>query len=638
MSILSRFSLLCGICFLAAPCLAQNDPFDAPAGLFDAQPGAFDAQPGAFGAQPADGNTEETEPASPLVKQWLEHSRRGNLALADSISALTRLGRWSDVNGLLSRVAGINATPQQLAEMSQRIGASLFVRIKQHPEIGAPAISGIDKMVDAAASLAESPDRLRQAIKALESNQSDQQLAGTRALLSGGNPAIVELVAAAVTETRPATRDQILRTLLQLGPGGTEALRQLALYGTPEVRANAIESLARISKSSFVVEFVTAALAADAGEQERTAAQRSLIALDGAVPNIESGREILLIDFQRNQDAASLVDNDDHSTILWSVNPERNGVEFQPTARMLAAYRDVADSASRLRRVGGLSPEVGSMVLSAEIGYRVMVDPDWGDPEQTELALQAFPTLTDPIVFSKALRHSIRTEDHAASIGLIRLLNPEAISVPNIELLVRGTGSVPTPLIDAASSPEPRVRFEAALKVAQLAGKEPYAGSSYVMHTLSEMSSLNDKPKAILIETRPDVIISIESILGDLGFKVEVAHTVSTLQKCIRQGGDLRMVVAKTQLPDLPPIELVDLVRRLDRGRDVPIIFYGPDSPILGAFRWRAPTIWIDQPASTAGLEDLRNQVLRQRRLPQLTYIDRQMYRDAATAVLADLL
>ena len=624
MSILLRFSLLCALCLAATPCLAQADPFDNPAGLFGEAPPA----------QPANQIPQE---ASPLVRQWLEHSRRGAIPLADAIAALARLERWNDVNALLGRVAGMNATPQQLAEMAQRIGAPLIVRIKQRPEIEPAAISGIDKMTEAASSLAESPDRLRQAIAALKSGTNDQQLAATRALLAGGNAAITELSAAAVANTTAEHRDQILRTLLQLGPGGTEALQQLALYGTPDVRAGALASLARISKKLFAVEFVTAALAADSSAAERAVAEQSLIALDGALPTAESARELLLFDFHRNQDAAGLVDNDDQTKILWSVNGERNGVTFQPTTRMLAAYRDVADSAARLIRIGGLTPENGSAVLAAEIGYRVMVDPDWGDPEQTTIAMESFPGLKDPVVYLRALRHAIEIEDHAAAIGLIRMLDPTVLSIADTETLVRGSGSVPTALIDAASSPEPRVRYEAALKVVDLAGREPYAGSSFVMHTLSEMSRLADTPKAILVETRPDVIIAIETILGDLGFKVEVAHTVATLQRCVRQGGDLRMVVAKTQLADLPPIELIDLVRRLDRGRDVPIIFFGPDAPDLGAFRWRAPTIWIDQPASTAGLEDLRNQVRRQRRLPQLTFIDRQMYRDAATEKLAEL-
>ena len=621
----SRISLVCGVCLLAVPCLSQDAIFDAPAGLFDNQPAA---QPTA--ASPSSD--------SPLVKQWLEHSLRGDLPLADAIAALTRLNRWSDVNALLGRVAGGNANSNTLAEMAKRIGAPLFLRIKQHPEIEPTAIAGIDKMVNAAASLSESPDRLRQAIIAMGSESEDQQLAGTRTLLAGGHSAIAELVAAVVSENPPAARDQILRTMLELGPGGTEALRQLALYGTAAVRVPALEALARIHKQSFVTDFVTAAFAGDASTSEQAAARQSLLALGDSLPTAESAREILWLDFQRKQDAAGLTDNDSQSVTLWSVNPDRTGVDFQPTSRMLSAYRDVVDSASRLRRVGGLTPDARSAVLSAEIGYRLMIDPDWGDTEQIEQARQSFPGLSDPQVFLQALDHAVRTEDHAAAVGLIRMLDSDKISEDDVDALVHGTGAVPTPLIAAASSPEPRVRYEAALATAKLAGKRPYAGSSDVMRTLSEMNAMGDKPKAILVETRPDVIIRIESILGDLGFEVEVAHTVANLQRCIRQGGDLRMVIAKTQLSDLPPIELIDVVRRLGRGRDVPIIFFGPTAPDLGAYRWRAPTIWIDQPASTAGLEDLRNQVLRQRRMPQLTYLDRQTYHDAANELLEKLL
>ena len=98
------------------------------------------------------------------------------------------------------------------------------------------ARKALDQLAAAAVAQAESPERLRSAIDQLDSESADAQLAAARTLLGGGNAAVAELVAAAVSENPPAPRDDILRTIVELGPGGTRALRQLALYASPPIR------------------------------------------------------------------------------------------------------------------------------------------------------------------------------------------------------------------------------------------------------------------------------------------------------------------------------------------------------------------------------------------------------------------
>ena len=614
------------VCILAIACMfsstsqGQNDPFGA-------------------NAVPQNGSTRPQADApadSPLTGQWMGYSTQGDTELAEAISALARLKRWNEVNSLLGRVAGSNASAETLAEMANLIGARLFVAIKNEPTVKDAARAGIDKLIKAEKDEAESPDRLRKAIANLDSKTTDRSLAATRTLLRGGQAAIIELVAAAVQTPPPADRDQILRTMLELGPGGASGLQQLALYGTPEVRTEALKSLARIERSKYVVDFLTAAFSEDSNDEERAVARENIIALEGSLPTRASGRELLLINFRQKEDAAELTKNDDMTAVVWSVDQARTGVSHLQTQRILAAYRDVADAASRLRRVGGLTLNDTSDILAAEIGYRMMIDPDWGDAGQVSEAKQHYPILNDAAALMQALDHAIKTHNLPAAVGLLRVIDPDSASEDDRRQFLRGSGTYRTPLVTAASSPEPRIRFEAALKTEELAKGTPFPGSSYVLRTLSEMNSLNNKPNAILVETRADTTLQAETLLSSIGFNVEVVGNVASLQRAVRRGGDLRMIVAKTQLSDLPPIEMIDTVRRLDRGKQVPIVFYGPSGPNLSDKRWRAPTIWIDQPASVTELENLRRQIQQSRRIPQMTFLDRQTYQTIAAQLLAD--
>jgi len=156
---------------------------------------------------------------------------------------------------------------------------------------------------------------------------------------------------------------------------------------------------------------------------------------------------------------------------------------------------------------------------------------------------------------------------------------------------------------------------------------------------------LTDLATAVIVETRAEVIAPTQKIIAQLGYRAEVVNTVSQLQQCVDLGGDIRLIIAKTQLADLPPIELVDLIRRNSRGNQVPIVFFSddviapdgldPDQQGLNAKRWDGPTTWIQQPNSPAAFAGVLDQIDRQRRLPQLTMIDRKVFRREAEALLA---
>jgi hypothetical protein len=280
--------------------------------------------------------------------------------------------------------------------------------------------------------------------------------------------------------------------------------------------------------------------------------------------------------------------------------------------------------------------DVNGEVLSADMAYRIIIDLDWGDPDQIKAIRDAYGTAANGSALSNAIAVAIAADDHAAAIGLLRLLDPDA-SVLDRSLLLHGNGALPTPLVQAASSPNPRVRYEAAVAISRLAGGAPFAGSSYVKQRLGEMRSLGDQPSAILVETRADLIIPLEKILGDLGYQVDVVGSVAQLQRRVARGGDIRMILSKTELADYPPVEMLDLVRRTDRGRDIPILFYGWEPPGIDHGRWQAPTVLIERPASAAAFDGLLDTVERKRRLPAMSVIDRQSFRAAATELLSEL-
>ena len=148
------------------------------------------------------------------------------------------------------------------------------------------------------------------------------------------------------------------------------------------------------------------------------------------------------------------------------------------------------------------------------------------------------------------------------------------------------------------------------------------------------MASLGDRPTVLLVETRPEVLTQLERIAFELDAEPEALHSIGALLRRVARGGDLRMIVSKTRLVDYSPLESIDMVRRLELGARVPIVFYGSKFAGVDSTRWNAQTLFIDQPMSAVALEGLLDQIDRERRLPQLSVLDRQRFRREASGLL----
>ncbi len=389
---------------------------------------------------------------------------------------------------------------------------------------------------------------------------------------------------------------------------------------------------------------LTALYSPDSSADAVAAAKRALEKINGKTPSRLTAVQALVSDFRRKQKAADEIEKTEDVRTHWSVNEQRSGVNHTKTCAIFSAYREAADAASRLRSIDAMTPEVLAEALVADMGYRVLIDPDWGDPAQVESILAAYGAQIDATALNRALARATETGDYAAALGLIRLIGSIS-QTRGGDAYVYDNGAAVTPLVFAASSPNVRVRYEAALTAARLAAGAAFPGSSQVKHALSQMARLGDLPSAIIVETRPEVIAPIQQIIARLGLRGEVVHNVSQLQQCVDRGGDIRLIVAKTQLSDMTPIELVDVIRRTSRGNQVPIVFYGdesmepsglaPDQQGIDAMRWDGPTVWIDQPTTPSAFTGVLDRIDRTQRLPPLSAIDRQRFRREATELIS---
>ena len=566
----------------------------------------------------------------PLVSQLNRKAQRGNIELAESVAALARIGQWEDVNQLLEKVADTDIKPAEMAVMASKIEPNVMVRIRQSDAVNDKAKEALLKIGKAAKAEAESETVLGTAIDSLDAKSVDKRISAIRTLLAGGKAATKVLVNTAVSTKPPVPRDDLLRTILRLGSDGQNALRQLALYGKTQQREQALRSLARIDRDASVTELLTALHAIDTSHSERSFARSQLQLIDTVAVNRRRAIEYLADELQTLRTIAANLDNDIETLTSWRVDDKRIGVVHQQTQAMVAAYRDAADAAARLRRIGSLDDATAAKVIAADLAYRIITDLDWGDEDQLKMYMDQAGELLTISIINRSLHESLAQRDVPAAVGLIRLMSKDA-ETPMGSQWLGSEGLMPSPLVRATISPNTRIRYEAATTLASFGETREYSGSSLVRQTYVEMLSLVDRPTTLLVETRPEVVVHQELMLQKLGFDTRVVTTVAALERSVAAGGDIRMIVSKTNLADAPPIELIDRIRRRSRGKEIPIVFYDTVNFKPDAQNGGTPIVWMDGPArSPAAYADLLERIDLRRRIAELSVLDRSFYREVA--------
>ena len=578
-----------------------------------------------------------------VVRQLESRASRGGDDLGTSIRTLARIGAWQAVDRWLTKVDSFDTQPD-LARTASLIGPDMLLRISLREELSKSGRSAINKMSTATKAEQESPARMQQSIALLGRGNVDEQLQAARVLRAGGNAAIKAIVDRIAKGTSAMNRTRLLKILDPMGPSGTQCLDQLALYGDETSRLNSLSAL--VEQNNSLATRLSAAFAFDATAREKTLAQASLVS---DYPDVNAAQVIQFLTEQLSLATrlASTTPNDQTPATIWSIGADRSSVTSARSNNIYLKYRDAYDAARRLSRQKGISQEALRMAMIADLNYRVMVDVDWGDATQVNAFLSAYGNEVSVSGLSTALAEARRGSHAPAALGLIRVVDAMTVGSTSVKSLLSSDDGSPAPLVDAVHDPEPRIRFEAA-RVINSDSPTNFAGASDVRKTLAEMSRLPDRPTAILIETRPFIALSQESILGQLGFEVRTVETAMAAERAIAKGGDVGLVVSKIRLADMRPTELVDRVRRLPRGAGVGIVFYDDGdasertvnlaSLETTARRWKntaSPGVRVvPLPGDPTALSGVIRQMTLLKRLPSLTLADRRSYRNVGITAL----
>lgn len=627
---------------------AQEDPFDLGtgdegAGLFE---GGFnfdapaDSPPA---AEPSGAGVPEEEEVSVVVAQLRRYAAGTPRQLGVAIREAIRMRLWDELERFLDP-ARINAlAPGERSRVAAVIGGPLLARARTEAALDPEARDALATLESAAATIATSAATLDAAIDALGSDSRDAQLGATRRLLSGGDAALARLAAAASQADPPAPRGRITEVLRGFGGAAVDAVTQLALYGADSVRPGALRTLYALDARRATAPLVAALHAPSSTADERDVAAAALERMLRSLPSRREAEIYLRDRLARAEQAYAIADYSFPATSVWQTDETRTSVRpITPTPPVATARRAV-DAAEMLRRVGGLRPDTLSAAMRADLRYRLLVDPAFGSEADLDALRSRWGQATaDPDALSRLLADSLgepsplgdASGDAAAAVAVLRLM-----AAAGDADVVYSPGPEPSPLVAAASHPMPRVRYEAASTVGALTPDRPYASSNVVLDRWIEMSRLDDAPLALMMINHPETASLMESHLAEFGYRVVRYGSGGALVRALDEGGDVQLIVAPTEPPDMMAIELVDRVRRRPFGAAAPMLLIGPLSERLEtiADRWSAPTVAMMPPQTLVALASTLRPMIDAKALPPLSPAERQGFALEGVSILSKL-
>ena len=559
---------------------------------------------------------------------------------AAAVNSLARIQRLREAGELLASLPIPEGPPADLAAIGRQIEPAMRLRLLASAEVGDAARQTLRKLNAAIEAVRNDPKRAAADVTTV-ANGGEGRLSAVRRL-AGGGPAAVQAIVHHLLRT---DQTDSIRDLLAIGLRADakmeEALSIAVRFASPATAVRAAELLRIIDPNRY--------------DDWR---QLALARRDDA-PLSESVRDRWRQRFVRARDRSLSAAADETAALAWTWDGETQSVRFSRTTVLQAHYLDAVADAAAVRSIAGVQPEILQQTWLSELGYRVLIDPDWGDASQVESFVDSRPRLLEPSTLAAVTRLAVAEDDSVGLLGVIRLIDglfgrdANRTDPPD-----RSNPSVAPELIaavsDAAKHSLPIIRYEAALVADTIAAATTHAGSPTVRRTLAEMTRLADRPAVLILETRPGFATHLQRLGIEAGYQAELLSSARDLLDRMAAGGDVRAVLSKTQIADLSPIEMVDRIRRMPEGRTVPIIFF--DDPAIddevGLFRstdvsepawpvvldrWEHPAHQIAFPKTAAPLNRILDVAGDLSRVPPLTPLDRRAFATLATERLEKL-
>ncbi len=540
---------------LTTASLAQEDPF-----------GAAPKRAADTAAPKAPVSTESAKP-EPLAIQLLRASNPTTpRELLQAAQSALEYGRPDETKRYLAKLLADKPTDENLATLTARF-ADFLLQLDRSADLQPEGKQVAELIYSAARRVVESPDRIAKAIVQLSSSQPRARQDAIEALDLAGIHAVNPMLHALADSNREAEHASIRTALVQLGRS-TE-LPLIAALDSPNVnlRKQVMSILGRMGSTRAAAFLMRPALDSAAPADVRQLSAAALFRIAGARPDAYEAAKYLSREIARfmNGDLARDVDIDGRVR-LWQWNPATQ--EVTPTvlprldAGMLLAaklandlYTLRPDDQAALRLMLLTNLELAKVLNGLERPLPV----DVGTAGASALA-------AGPRVVKQLLAEALREGRVAAAIAAA-----EVLGLCGDSSILQAPPGGSSPLTDAMTSSDRRVRLAAALSAVKLAPGQLFPGAGRVAETLAWFLETNGRDVVLIGHPRGEDAQSLVGFMSAVGYEGEGVYVGRGFAERAFSNPDYPFLLIADSIDQPPVLELVQWLRRDFRTARQPI-------------------------------------------------------------------
>lgn len=424
---------------------------------------------------------DKTPPEDPAVAAILETKPATPEECVRAAKTLFDFNRPDLAKGFLKKVLDAGLEPQQLADLGQQVGSSVFLDMRDRPELQPEAKQLAGAVVAALKARLEDRQRIAGLIKQLQDPSAEKRFQALAGLQAAREAAIAPLIAVLTDPARAAEHANVRAALAEMGRSVLPPLVAIVEQADAKAAVEAIQVLAAAKDARVAPCLLRPALSDKSDPATREAAVAALEQLGVAVPSRAAAVKLLVQEARDYFEPRGVVEGaatTGERVELWRWDAARR----QCVARVGTSNDLVrAVAADRARDAYALAPDNPSVrllylaTMLEQAAYENGLDRPLD--EKNTAAVEAGRFGAKPI--EAVLKYAMACDRPAAAAAAARLLGQIGTAS---QLLYQSPG--PAPLALALQSSDRRVRMAALEAVVRLQPARAFAGSSYVLPAL----------------------------------------------------------------------------------------------------------------------------------------------------------
>jgi hypothetical protein len=545
---------------IVSPVAAQPDPFGAAP-----QPAPAEAPPQPV-ARPAAPAVDPTKP-EPLAIEMLRASNPSSpQQLIAAARAAFDFGRPDEAKRYLARLVESKPADDALASLTTR-NADFLLQIGQAADLQPEGGQAATMILDAANKVAQDSQRIAKLLAQLSDPNPGQRQDALGKLAAAGTHVINPALRILADPSRESEHANIRAALVAMG-ATTELPLMAALETTDQkLQLQIIAMLGRMRSKRAVLPLIPLSLDAQSPAEVRQLATAALQAISGAAPDLYEAEKYLRryaeqyfrgdLDYERSVD--------DHIT-LWSWDQANLAASPIALPRHDAGVFLAARVASNLYTLKPADDSTRRFMLLTNLELaKVRAGLDQPLPF-TPKSAGAVAVAAGPHMVNLVLLDAMRLGRVPAAIAAAEVLG----QINDLAALHCADGSA-SPIAQALTFSDRRVRLAAALTAVKLSAGEPFVGAGRLTQTLGWFISTSGSSSVLVGHPRGEDAQSLVGFMNALGYEGESAFVGRMLTERAFANPDFDFILIADSIDSPPVEELVQWLRRDFRTARQPI-------------------------------------------------------------------